>query len=740
MGVRRFREPKCPLLRLAWLLGVVFWARAAWPLPVPLELEDRPKPLAARRARTEADLDRVEAMALFAAGRTYEQRQEFSKALRYYERAQRCDPAASSILEALIPLAVQLKQYPVAVRYAMRAGQAENLRPLLLRRLGVYLTELGQIPQAVAMYEKALAARVGAKPDAADVILWMEQGRLCHLAEQYSKAAEQFSRVLGALGHPDEFGLDEEIRKAILAEPGPTYQLFGECYLLSGRVPEAAVAFQKSQALAPDEALWKYNQARLAAGAPSGSAKPEQALADLEESFRKRLAGQGLGPYELLAELLQKLGREKELLERLEKLHAAEPHNVPLGYFLADRYRQADQLDKAQLLYALLLKSAPTTIAYRNLAEIYRKTKRTDALLELLGDGVEKSGTPEIFGPEAKVIRQDAALLRALLDAARQELKAQPKKLTYGRRLALALLLLDNKQYEQAGEWFELALAAEPKQAGETLLVWGVGLLLDERAAEAAKVLQRGVDEKALPKDNPALYFYLAGALALSDRTDEALAAARKAAELKKSARLASRVPWILYHAKRYPEASRAYEELVAKFNDDVAAETREILLEARLALSNLCVLGHDLPAAEEWLEQALDEFPDDVSASNDLGYLWADQNKHLHRALGMVQKAVAAEPDNTAYRDSLGWALFRLGRYQEAVVELDKAAADKKPDALIFDHLGDACRQLQQNERALAAWRRAAELYRKEKDDAKVKETEAKLTQVEAKMKEPKR
>ena len=92
MGVCRFRELKCPLLRLAWLLGVVFWVRAAWPLPVPLELEDRPKPLTASRARTEADLDRIEAMALFAAGRTYEQRQEFSKALRYYERASAVRP------------------------------------------------------------------------------------------------------------------------------------------------------------------------------------------------------------------------------------------------------------------------------------------------------------------------------------------------------------------------------------------------------------------------------------------------------------------------------------------------------------------------------------------------------------------------------------------------------------------------------------------------------------------------
>ena len=51
-----------------------------------------------------------------------------------------------------------------------------------------------------------------------------------------------------------------------------------------------------------------------------------------------------------------------------------------------------------------------------------------------------------------------------------------------------------------------------------------------------------------------------------------------------------------------------------------------------------------------------------------------------------------AAEPENAAYRDSLGWALFKLGRYDEAVVELEKAASVlTQPDGVVLDHLGDA-------------------------------------------------
>jgi hypothetical protein len=49
----------------------------------------------------------------------------------------------------------------------------------------------------------------------------------------------------------------------------------------------------------------------------------------------------------------------------------------------------------------------------------------------------------------------------------------------------------------------------------------------------------------------------------------------------------------------------------------------------------------------------------DDAGADNDLGFLWADANKHLDRALKMIVTAVAAEPENRAYRDSLGWVYY---------------------------------------------------------------------------------
>ena len=563
--------------------------------------------------------------------------------------------------------------------------------------------------------------------------------------EKYPQAADNFARVLFAIDHAEEFALDESLLKVLLGDAGPTYQIMGECFLAADRPQDAQAAFAKAEKAAPHKALRQFNQARV--NAKTG--KPGEALVALEAALADHLRDQGAAPYETLADVLKSLGKSGELLERLEKLHAAEPNNTALGYYLAAQYRAAGKLDQAESLYLGLLKQKPSAVGYRNLVEMYLQRKRFDALLAVVGQAVEKDGVLESLGTEAQSISGNAESMRGIVENARSKMKSEPAKFGYGMRLATALFALEAKQYETAGEFFDLALAvanSAPKQEGEglavakspadpkaepaeaapsrtaeVLMVWGVGLVMGNRPTDAAKVFQRAIDEKVLPADNPAFYFYLAGALTMANRTDEALAAARIAGEKgKDSARYRGRTAWVLYAAKRYNEADAAYRELIQSFDSDHAStETRDVLRDARLALSNTAVIQGRLPQAEEWLEQVLDEFPDDDGALNDLGYLWADQNKHLDRAKRMIQAAVAAEPENLAYRDSLGWVLYRLGKLPEAIVELEKASAASKPDATVLDHLGDAYRKAGQRDKANQKWRQAAEIFRTEEKDA---------------------
>jgi tetratricopeptide (TPR) repeat protein len=699
--------------------------------PGPLILDDVPLPLSGNHAADEARRDKVEALELFSAARALELREQYAEALRLYQRALRCDPQSAEIIREIIPLAIHLKREGVAVRYALKSVELEeDLDLMLLRRLGVRLEEEGDWPKALKLFQRALARRAGVEPNSSDdVLLRMDTGRLLVLTGKHKEAADCFALVVDALDHPDKYALSEEIQRVLLEEPGTTYAFFGDCFLQAGRIEEARAAFEKAQKREPNEELWKFHLAQVLAK----SGKPAEALTALEEATARHFSAAGTKPYELLADVLDALGKKNELIARLEKLREDDPQNVPLGYFLAGKYLEVDMIEKAELLYVAMVEKSPTLTGYKSLLEIHRKTRQFDALLSVLGEVVEKTGVLDTLGSEVISLSKDPDAMRGLIDAARKQLQNAPEKPSYGKCFAMGLLAMDAKQWATAGEFFQPAATAQPKQAAEVYLVWGIGLLVDNRAAEAVKVFQQGIDGKALPEDNPIFYFYLAGALAMEDRIDEALAAAQKAVEKKKdSAKFRSRIGWVYYRAKRYDEAVAEYLKILKDFdNNHESQENRESLKEVRMALSNLCVLQKKIPEAVEWLQQVLDEFPDDVGAMNDLGYLWADENRRLPQALEMIRKAVGAEPDNGAYRDSLGWALYRLGRWDEAVAELQKAA-EKQPDGVILDHLGDAYLKFHQAKKARDTWRSAAELLRQEKDEEKVKEIEEKIRYID--------
>ena len=181
-------------------------------------------------------------------------------------------------------------------------------------------------------------------------------GRLYHLSQKYAKAADQFARVSEALDHPDRFGINEGTKKLLVgSEAGECYEMFGEAFLLADRFAEAEAAFRKSQAAAPNEALLKFNLARIAAR----RGQAQEALAGLQLYLDRGLTSEGSAPYQLLADVLKKLGKESELLDRLQKLHAAAPSNAPLSYFLAEQYLKAGRTEMAEPLYRELSAKTP---------------------------------------------------------------------------------------------------------------------------------------------------------------------------------------------------------------------------------------------------------------------------------------------------------------------------------------------------------------------------------------------
>ncbi len=604
--------------------------------------------------------------------------------------------------------------------------------PVLSRRIGLFLIEDGRFKDAVGVLEKALAsAAAGAKPAASLTQLQLDLGRVYFLLARYSDAARLFDKVLAALDKPKDFGLDDEAKRAIVGQDGLTYELIGTTYLEVDRPQSAAVAFAKLNEAVPNRAVAALNAARVEAKAKH----PDAALAKLQEYLDSHPAEMNLGALELLEQSFKDLKQSDQLIPRLESLHNAMPDAEAVNWLLAERYRVGGKSALAKPLYEATIKKRPNGDAYRALASLARQAGDVDALATVLGEVSSKSGSLDALGPEGKAILADDKLIEQLFRAVRvKHAAAQPTD--YLALRGAGALAAAKKNFKVAEEFYNLAIKANSQDAADVLLNWGLELFLADQDAGATAVFERGLAEGKLAEGKPVFEYYLAGALEMQGKTDAALDVVRRmiATQKPKDTRYAVRGAWIMFHAKRYEAAKGAYRELIAAHDADFdSEETRSTLREAREALSSVCVALHQLPEAEELLLETLDEFPEDVGANNDLGYLWCDQGKHLERSLAMIRKAVAAEPNNASYRDSLGWALFRLGQNDAAVAELKKAAIGDDPDGTIFDHLAEVYVKINQPALAQANWLCALKSFEKQKDAEKITEIKAKLAKLPA-------
>lgn len=160
--------------------------------------------------------------------------------------------------------------------------------------------------------------------------------------------------------------------------------------------------------------------------------------------------------------------------------------------------------------------------------------------------------------------------------------------------------------------------------------------------------------------------------------------------------------------------ANAAYSDALARY--DATNPNRWVVYYTR------AVTYHQLdqwPEAEADFRTALAIRPDQPQILNYLGYSLVERGEKLDEALMMIEKAVAAQPENGAIVDSLGWVLFQLGSYEDAVVHLEKAAALEAVDPIINDHLGDAYWAVGRFTEAEFQWNRALSFMEPDDEEA---------------------
>ncbi|MDX1975816.1 MAG: tetratricopeptide repeat protein [Rickettsiales bacterium] len=153
----------------------------------------------------------------------------------------------------------------------------------------------------------------------------------------------------------------------------------------------------------------------------------------------------------------------------------------------------------------------------------------------------------------------------------------------------------------------------------------------------------------------------------------------------------------------RYNEAIEAYNQALARINTRKSHHWP--ILFARGASYER--LGK-IELAEQDMQEALKLKPDQPDVMNFLGYSWVVRGYKTQEAKAMIEKALKLRPNNGQIADSMGWALYLEGKYEEALKYLEKATELLPSDPTVNDHLGDSYWRMGRKTEARYQWERA--------------------------------
>ena len=539
-------------------------------------------------------------------------------------------------------------------------------------------------------------------------------GILPEAEQQARKAAELVPesaaahRVLGQIllaKSRDKEGIEAALpslkRACDLQPTEPTGALaLGQAYLRLDRPKEAAAVLAKAQdrgrgpilALLYGEALEKSDRAPEAEEVYRGVLRQDDSN-----------TGATLG----LLRVYQATRQFDKALPILAELVERQPGNLALKTQYGFALLRARRLDDAQKAFEEVLKADPDNRdALRHYAVLLSERLETDRADELLKklQGLEPDDADVPFRRalnflEARRLEEAETVLRDL----RSTLVAQKAPdgglaSVDGQLGYIALLRKD---------WAGARAAVKPHllDADGSVNLQALNVLAQvardaDEPAEGLKVAREAFAKE--PKE-VAVRSLLAEFLLRSPREKDRVEGEEVVAALGKDGRpgaLAGADVW--QRLEKYGRAAEAAAEALTTYPDDP-----DLLFRLGASLER----EKKIPESVAAFEKLIALRPDHGAALNYLGYMYADRNEKLDRAYELVTRAVAIEPSNAAYLDSLGWVCFRLGRIDEAEKHLLAAKRLSPDDPTIEEHLGDVAEKRGDLAKAREHWTKALAL-----------------------------
>ncbi|MEK7830589.1 MAG: tetratricopeptide repeat protein [Acidobacteriota bacterium] len=548
------------------------------------------------------------------------------------------------------------------------ARSDNNVRPALLDR-------------AIAAYEKV------AELDQKNAEAWAFLSELYGMKNQTDKQIPALEKWAGAPVPTEQF-FYQTMMSAELTPDRAYYQL-SQIYLGQSRTPEAPKAVdaaRRAYEMNPEVGDYARNLISILRVA-GNSADETRILGQLFKTANSPVLLIGYGS------ALIRAGRYNEAIERLRDFAAADAENAGAVGLLALAQRRAGQRKAAvdTLKTALAkIESDPRTDLMLELAQTYEELNRNEEAVTEYEKAFEiytgkNALTPANTPLFNEIVNRLAIIFRRAGNQTKlQALLARTRRLIDEHNPLVDLLTIENLREDgKRREALEMTRAAIRRYPDDHSLKYTEALILSDlkRPDESAELLRSLL--KGRPDDtteDAGIYLLISGVYLQHGKLKEAEEAARKSINLNP---------------------------------DDP---------ESTVRLSSVLEKTGQHAAAEKALRDLLRQHPDNSVALNNLGYFLLEHGNRQQEALALIEQAVAIEPINGSFLDSLGWAQFKLGQTEKAKESLEKALIYSRRNATANEHLGDVLQRLGRVAEARRHWEKALELSLEDVEIARLK------------------
>jgi tetratricopeptide (TPR) repeat protein len=591
-----------------------------------------------------------------------------TKATEEYRLAIEADPSSEFLTSGLAELYVKTGRIADAVKEAQDIIKKDPKNLEAHKLLGrIYLRSLGDMPGgsgsdnilklAIDQYEQITKL----DPDSVDDHLLL--GRLYRLNNDLQKA-------------------EGELKSAIKLDPNSEEAVTTLAMLYTDE-GDTAHALQVLSSI-PDSARSAKLYAAL--GAAYEQRKDYKSAVD---AFRHAIVldRDNLDAIRGLAENLLNDGQLDAALEQYKVIADSNPEDAQTYVRMAEIYRRQAKYDLAleSLKRADTLVPDQAEVAY-SIAAVYQAQGRYDDAIKLLQDLVKRTEKSEAGSSNAD--RNNRAIFLERLGMVYREQENYPAAVETFRKM-LPLGEENTRQgyqeiidtYREAKQWPQATAAA--KEAVQKLPDdRDLRMVLDAQLADTGELDKSVADIRSLLKGGPEdreVYLRIGIIYTRGKRYDDALAALAKAEQLS-----------IKPEDKGYVSFLRGDLYQRQKMFDQAETEFKKVLTTTS-------------PTD-----------PQTAATLNYLGYMNADRGVKLEESLNYIKQALTFEPNNGAYLDSLGWAYFKLGKYDQAEENLTKAESHMTTDPTVQEHLGDLYQKIGRLKLAAAHWERSVQEWSK--------------------------